>query len=85
MNVEYLKGPIRVFSGPICTESGRRVDQDRTRRALSDGLFIFLSRLLHDTEKPKKKICSLLKESHRFAQKVDQGLAIMRVKVHDRS
>ncbi len=56
MNVEYLKGPIRVFSGPICTESGRRVDQDRNRRALSDGLFIFLSRLLHDTEKLKKNL-----------------------------
>ncbi len=26
MNVEYLKGTIRVFSGAIRTENGRRVD-----------------------------------------------------------
>ncbi len=45
-------GPIRVFSGPIRPESGPRVDQDRTRRALSDGLLIFFLTPLLRGENP---------------------------------
>ncbi len=34
-------------------QSGTRVDLDRTRRVLSDGLFIFLSGSFHHSEKPE--------------------------------
>jgi hypothetical protein len=44
------------FQDPFAQEAdqrGPRVDRDRTRRALYDGLFIFLLRPYHHRENPK--------------------------------
>jgi hypothetical protein len=54
------------------------VDQDRTRRALSDGLFIFLLRTYHHRENSKilqkngTKTYFFKKNLGRFAQEADQ-------------
>ncbi len=50
---KYRNERRRISYGPIRPRSGPRVDQDRTRRALSDGLFIFLSGPFHHSEKPE--------------------------------
>jgi hypothetical protein len=54
----------------------QEADQDRTRRALSDGLFTFLLRPYHYRENPKilqKKGKKTGKNLGRFAQEVDQS------------
>ncbi len=47
--VGYLIARFEYFQGPFAQE----VDQDRNRRALSDGLFTFLLRPYYHTENPK--------------------------------
>jgi hypothetical protein len=80
-NVGYLLAGFEYFQGGFAHEvdqSGPRVDQDRTRRALSDGLFTFLLRPYYHRENPKilqkngTKTNKTLADSHREWTRVDQ-------------